>query len=61
MKESNKDRSKRLRNMQEEIKPKSGVEGWITQDSFPHAELTKKHFKWIAIGIGISLVALFII
>ena len=75
MKESNKDRSKRLakekalNNMvkdAEELgltydKPTSGVEGWISQDALPRPDLNKTHFKWIAIGVGVALVALFIL
>ena len=61
MKESNKDRAKRLAQEAEQVKPKSGVEGWISQDSFPRPTLTNKHFKWIAIGVGVSLVALLIL
>jgi hypothetical protein len=75
MKESNKDRSKRLakekaldnmvKNAEElELtydKPTSGVEGWISQDAFPRPDLQSKHFKWIAIGVGVAVVALFIL
>lgn len=75
IKESNKDRSKRLSkekaldNMvknSEDLglnydKPTSGVEGWVAQDAFPHADLTSKHLKWIAFGVGIAIMALLII
>lgn len=69
MKESNKDRAKRLAKESASVQagtsvksePKSGVEGWIGQDTFPHAELENKHFKWIAIGVGVAIVALLII
>ena len=83
MKESNKDRARRLAKEAEkanrlfalnematnaeeldfdtDVKPKSGVEGWVTNDAFPHANLTPKHLKWIAIGVGVAIVALLII
>ena len=83
MKESNKDRAKRLAKeaetakrlealdkmaedsqklgLYEDYKPKSGVEGWVSQDAFPHAKLTTMQFKWIAIGVAVALVALLIV
>lgn len=75
MKESNKVRAERLAKEKaldnivknaEDLsltydKPSSGVEGWVSQDAFPHAELDKKHFKWIAIGVGVAIIALIII
>lgn len=42
-------------------KPTSGVEGFVTNDAFPHADLTPTHLKWITIGVGVAIVALLII
>jgi hypothetical protein len=69
MKESNKDRAKRLAKEavlnstahDTKTTPKSGVEGWISQDAMPRPDLTSKHFKWIAIGVGVAIVALVIL
>ena len=59
MKESNKDRSKRL--AKESIQPKSGVEGWVSQDNVPYFRPTEKQTKWIIIGVVATIVALLIL
>ena len=60
MKESNKDRAKRLAK-EAAAKPISGVEGWVSQDKVPYFQPTEKQTKWIIIGVVATIVALLIL
>lgn len=83
MKESNKDRARRLAKEEEkanrlfalnetatnaeelgldhESKPKSGVEGWISQDAIPYQAIDAKHVKWVIGAVVVTIVALLIL
>lgn len=81
MKESNKDRSKRLAKEEEkanrlfalnematnaeelglDYEPKSGVEGWVSQDSIPYQAIEARHVKWVIGAVVVTIVALLIL
>ena len=60
LKESNKDRKKRLAK-EAETKKVSGVEGWISQDKIPYFQPTMTQTKWIIAGVVATIVALLIL
>ena len=60
MKESNKDRAKRLAK-EAAAKPISGVEGWVSQDKVPYFQPTVTHTKWIIAGVVTAIVVLLIL
>lgn len=67
LKESNKDRKKRLareealNKMAKNAEPKSGVEGWISIDKIPYYHPTSTQTKWIVYGVLAAIVALLIL